>query len=209
MSKLETNTIDNISGSSTLTIGDSNASTISIPKNITLGASGTTITVPSGATITNNGTQTGFGGTNTPAFNAYRSSSGSNWSPDTFTKVTFNAETLDTNNNYNVSNGRFTPTVAGNYFCYYFLRISWDGSGTIEDIRAKFNFNGSDIAASSNAILLEYNSRGIALVLSLNQSTIINFNGSSDYLEVYARNDASGGGFAASGSFFGAYKIIE
>jgi hypothetical protein len=73
MSKLETNTIDNISGSSTLTIGDSNASTISIPKNITLGASGTTITVPSGATITNNGTQTGFGGTNTPLFRAYSS----------------------------------------------------------------------------------------------------------------------------------------
>jgi len=62
MSKLETNTIDNVSGSTTLTIGDSNASTISIPKNITLGASGTTITVPAGATITNNGTQTGFGG---------------------------------------------------------------------------------------------------------------------------------------------------
>ena len=151
---------------------------------------------------------TDVGGTNTPAFNAYRSSNGSNWSADTFTKVTFNAETLDTNNNYNVSNGRFTPTVAGNYFCYYFLRISYNGSGTVEDIRAKFNFNGSDIAASSNAILLEYNSRGIALVLSLNQSTIINFNGSSDYLEVYGRNDASGGGFAGSGSFFGAYRII-
>ena len=191
------------------TIKTTNIEPIADNGTVTLGSSGDTFTIPSGVTMVNNGTQTGFGGTNTPAFNAYRSSSGSNWSPDTFTKVTFNAETLDTNNNYNVSNGRFTPTVAGNYFCYYFLRISWDGSGTIEDIRAKFNFNGSDIAASSNAILLEYNSRGIALVLSLNQSTIINFNGSSDYLEVYARNDASGGGFAASGSFFGAYKIIE
>ena len=33
-----------------------------------IGSSGDTITIPSGATITNNGTQTGFGGTNTPAF---------------------------------------------------------------------------------------------------------------------------------------------
>ena len=54
MSKLETNTIDNISGSSTLTIGDSNASTIAIPKNIT------------GATLTNYCTSR----CNTPAFEA-------------------------------------------------------------------------------------------------------------------------------------------
>jgi hypothetical protein len=41
---------------------------------LTIGASGDTITVPSGATITNSGTATGFGGTNTPAFEATLSS---------------------------------------------------------------------------------------------------------------------------------------
>jgi hypothetical protein len=46
MSKLETNTIDTISGSTNLTLGGTNA---------------TDITIPSGVTITNNGTQTGFG----------------------------------------------------------------------------------------------------------------------------------------------------
>ena len=61
MSKLETNTIDNISGSSTLTIGSTNTTTVSIPEDITLGASGKTITIPSGATLTNSGTATGFG----------------------------------------------------------------------------------------------------------------------------------------------------
>ena len=35
-----------------------------------IGSSGDTITIPSGCTITNNGTQTGFGGTNTPNFYA-------------------------------------------------------------------------------------------------------------------------------------------
>ena len=35
-----------------------------------LGSSGDTITIPSGATITNNGTQTGFGGTNVNLFRA-------------------------------------------------------------------------------------------------------------------------------------------
>ena len=36
---------------------------------ITIGASGDNIIIPSGATITNNGTSVGLGGTNTPAFN--------------------------------------------------------------------------------------------------------------------------------------------
>mgnify|MGYP000505256734 CR=1 FL=1 len=45
MSKLETNTIDNISGSSTLTIGSTNTTTVSIPEDVTLGASGKTITI--------------------------------------------------------------------------------------------------------------------------------------------------------------------
>jgi hypothetical protein len=41
---------------------------------ITIGASGDTITIPSGATIDlSNATQTGVGGTNTPAFLAYSS----------------------------------------------------------------------------------------------------------------------------------------
>jgi hypothetical protein len=45
MSKLETNTIDTISGSTNLTLGGTNA---------------TDITIPSGVTLTNNGTQAGL-----------------------------------------------------------------------------------------------------------------------------------------------------
>jgi hypothetical protein len=42
---------------------------------VTLGDSGDTITIPSGATIDlSNATQTGVGGTNTPAFHANRTS---------------------------------------------------------------------------------------------------------------------------------------
>ena len=69
MGTIKTTNIETITGSGTLTLGQS-GETISIPTNTTLGASGTTITVPSGCTITNNGTQTGFGGNMTPAFSA-------------------------------------------------------------------------------------------------------------------------------------------
>ena len=44
---------------------------------VVLGASGDTISIPSGVTLANSGTATGFGGgTNTPAFEAYLGVSG-------------------------------------------------------------------------------------------------------------------------------------
>ena len=62
MSKIEVNTIDSQCGSA-LQIGCTNTATIG------LGKSGDTITIPSGATIVNSGTQTGFGRTGTVDWN--------------------------------------------------------------------------------------------------------------------------------------------
>ena len=72
-----------------------------------IGSSGDTITIPSGATITNSGTANNFGGANTPAFRAKR---GSNQSVanNTSTKIIFDSEDYDTDNAYDTSNGRFT-----------------------------------------------------------------------------------------------------
>jgi hypothetical protein len=84
MSKLETNTIDTISGSTNLTLGGTNA---------------TDITIPSGVTITNNGTQSGFGGTNTPAFEA-RNASAQTLSANTITLMQFDTEVFDTDGTY-------------------------------------------------------------------------------------------------------------
>ena len=70
MSKLETITIDTPSGSSALQIGDSNTATIG------LGKSGDTINIPSGATIANAGTATGFGVAGSIYFLARRGNSG-------------------------------------------------------------------------------------------------------------------------------------
>ena len=96
MSKLETNTIDNISGSTTLTIGDSNTSTIALK---------------SGATLTNFPT-------NTPAFFAYLSANQS-ISGSTTTKIQIDTEVFDTDNTYdNSTNYRFTPAVAGKYLIF-------------------------------------------------------------------------------------------
>jgi len=95
MSKLETNTIDTISGSSTLTIGDTNTSTI---------------TLKSGATLTN------FPD-NTPSFYA-RASVDQTISNNTTTTVVFDFENFDTNNAF-ASNTFTVPSgEAGKYFFY-------------------------------------------------------------------------------------------
>ena len=100
MSKLETNQVDPSTGTT-----------------LTLGTSGDTIAIPSGVTIANSGTATGFGGTNTPAFEA---NLGSNASPsnDVNTLVVFNTERYDTDGAYDTSTGKFQPQTAGKYFVY-------------------------------------------------------------------------------------------
>ena len=92
MSKLETNTIDTVSGTSNLTIGSSNASTI---------------TLKSGATLTNFPT-------NTPAFLAFNGSA-QTLSHNTSTKIVFNLEKFDTDNAF-ASNTFTVPSgKAGKY----------------------------------------------------------------------------------------------
>jgi hypothetical protein len=204
MSKLETNTIDNISGSSTLTIGDSNASTISIPKNITLGASGTTITVPSGATITNNGTQTGFGGANTPAFSAYMSAN-QTIPNETFTKIAFNTENFDVGGCYDTSNYRFTVPSgqAGKYVIV--AKSAVDGLDDQESISIALYKNGSrddktyfsDYSPYVNRVLYAQTQKIYALDVG-------------DYIEAFVAH-AEGDARAAeySLSYFYGFKLIE
>jgi hypothetical protein len=121
MSKLETNTIDNISGSSTLTIGDSNTSII---------------TLKSGATLTN------FPD-NTPAFMAYNSTVTS-MTNNTPTKVLFQTENFDVGSCYDTSTSRFTPTTAGKYF--FNASVSVNSTGDFDKNDVNFYKNGSAFA---------------------------------------------------------------
>ena len=83
-----------------------------------IGSSGDTITIPSGATIANSGTATGYGESNTPAFAATYSRSGSGLANATYVKLSFDSELYDSGSVYDTSNYRFTPGVAGKYFIH-------------------------------------------------------------------------------------------
>ena len=81
---------------------------------ITLGDSGDTFTIPSGATFTNNGTATGFGENNTPYFSVKGSgtqtaSNGAN------TNIQFNTlvDSLDSASGYNTGTYEYTVQSEG------------------------------------------------------------------------------------------------
>ena len=102
MSKVETNTIDTVSGSSTMQIGSTNTATIN------LGVSGDTINVPAGVTIANAGTSTGFGLTN------WSESSGNLLATNASYGIYLGVNSATAANLLNdYEEGSWTPTISG------------------------------------------------------------------------------------------------
>jgi len=107
-----------------------------------IGDSGDTITIPSGATLTNSGSATGFGD-NTPSFYAYLSASQS-ISTGTWTKCNLNAEEWDTDSAFDsTTNYRFTVPSgeAGKYNFSYGTRVA--GIDDNEQVAIALYKNGS------------------------------------------------------------------
>jgi len=91
---------------------------------LTLGTSGDTINIPSGVTIANAGTATGFGELNTPSFGV-RLSSDQTVANQTATKLALATEDWDTDSAWNTSNYNFTVPSgeAGKYWFGGHVRI--------------------------------------------------------------------------------------
>ena len=165
MSKLETNQVDPSTGTT-----------------LTLGTSGDTIAIPSGVTIANSGTATGFGGTNTPAFAAHLASDQSSLSDNSFTKIAMATEFFDSDGKYDTSNYRFTPTVAGKYM--FGVSVYLDATNTMETTSLAFYKNGSNLLRKDQD---SDNSTD-------NQLTGVIELDTDDYVELYGKvNVASGG----------------
>ena len=191
MSKIQVDTIDTRSGTSTMQIGSTNTSTI------TLGVSGDTINVPSGVTIANAGTATGFGAM-TPAFHVELSAN-SSVANTTYVKIPFNSELYDTDGTYNTSTYLFTPGVSGKYFVYAQTRPNT--ATDFDDSLLKIKKNGSDII---------FTNRRNTYFDTVNIFGTVESN-TTDYFEVQYYQ-SSGGTIDIKGSggqtFFGGYKII-
>jgi hypothetical protein len=170
---------------------------------ITLGQSGETITVPSGATFS--ATAGTMSGQNYPAFEAYLSAN-QNLTDSTTTKVQYDTEFFDTNGYYdNVTNYRFTPLVAGKYFVYVQNSNFAPTASTLVTVYNYIYKNGSPYKSSSHGMGNNYGRRASPII-----SAIINMNGTTDYIEGFAHIDITSGTprvEADPSTYFGAYRI--
>ena len=182
MSKLETNTIDTVSGTTNLTIGSTNSSTVTFE----------------------NGAVTGH---MYPAFEANLSANQS-IADNTTVKVQFDTEVFDTDNCYdNSTNYRFTPTKAGKYFVYSRLQLDSQASSNFDQGFARIYKNGSLYTQTQMNM---GNSQPENIMLNVH--AVIDMNGSSDYLEIFGHLDDTSGTPLVRGttfvwSIFGAYRM--
>ena len=131
-----------------------------------------------------------------PAFSAYQSSA-QGLSANTWTKIQFQTEEYDTNNNFdNATNYRFTPTVAG----YYQINASGRGNNNVVWYTAIYK-NGSAYKISPIA--------SGASMLGAAVNYVVYLNGSTDYIEVYMYSSGSAQTLDATSpyTYFGAAMI--
>ena len=150
-----------VSGTTTLTLPATTGNVVTDTATQTL--TNKTITSPTitGATIT-------VASTAAPAFSAYQSSA-QTLSTVTDTKILFQTEEFDTNNNF--ASSTFTPTVAGYYQVSASIRMGtsstlirmmiWKNGGSYKI--------GTDVPTANNGLV----------------STLVYCNGTTDYIEAY------------------------
>ena len=167
-----------------------------------IGTSGNTITIPSGATIVNSGTATGFGGDNTPAFAVY-SVAAQSIATATYTKVVLDSEFYDTDSAF--ASDKFTVPVggAGKYFFSYksaipgiddeeeFAVLLYKNGSTDDHAKAQFYSPTTDKPVWANA----------TYAFSLAEA---------DYIEMFVYHSEGGSqNLRIENTYFSGFKLIE
>ena len=178
MSTLEVNTITPQSGST-----------------VTIGGSGDTVSLGSGAT------QSGFGGTNTPSFYV-RLSSNFDLTNDTFVKVPWDTEQFDTDSAF-ASNKFTVPTGKGGKYMFIVHAFMGNQLGLYN---IKLYKNGSAISPNTN---FAHQNRASSDADMSQISIQVQDLSAGDYIEVYIQTTAgSNGDVLSSTSFFQGFKLI-
>ena len=186
LSQLDSNFATTITlGNTAIQLGN----TVTTLNNMTLGnvtvSSGNVVAGIASGTITQAMLGTNVAG-NGPAFSAYASALQSVTSA-VDTKVVFDTEQFDTNNNF--ASNRFTPTVAGYYKFNTTIRLS--GTSPSQYIVYWYK-NGSSIGIPC------FVNTTISSPYISSASTLVYMNGTSDYFEVYANITATSPTFGST-----------
>mgnify|MGYP003128585269 CR=1 FL=1 len=170
---------------------------------LTLGDSGDTITIPTGASLTvPNG---GLTGQNYPAFEATISTT-QTLTDNTTEDVALDTENFDTDSSFNTGTYIFQPTVAGKYFVYGQARFNHGGDdlGLVQISVKDENDTNILYSASEDRDVNNAESR------MLNFSKIVDMNGSTNTLKMTAFAEQLGTGaitLRTIATLFGAYRI--
>jgi hypothetical protein len=119
---------------------------------------------------------------NGPAFSAYRGTSAQSITQNTYTKVQLNTENFDSDNCFDsTTNYRFTPTKAGKYQMNAVALLSQSAAARLIIVIYK---NGT-------AHLRLYDNTTSSSAPTGGASTLIDMNGTTDYLELYVYSAAA------------------
>jgi len=170
---------------------------------ITLGQSGDTIALGSGAS------QTGFGGVNTPNFGGKKASS-QTVTRNTMTNITgFTTNEIDSDSAFDGETFTVPSGKGGVYFFSALLETSFESIGNDgERILGTFEKNGSDSGMPRNDFskgsgynIQRYTST-ITAVLSMSAGDTIN-------VAILSKDSSGGNAEVTNNSFFMGYKLIE
>ena len=178
---------------------------------ITIGESGDTVTIPSGATLNSAGTNTLTGISMTPAFYVTITSN-QTVSDNVKTKVSWTNEVYDTDSAFASDKFTVPSGQAGKYNFYVHLTMGTSGSYGVLFPRAYIYKNGSSLYMFSGPNNEQGNDvYSVTGTLSLDLSV-------GDYIEVYGRNNndqgtpyflgKSGDSPNEERSWFGGYKVL-
>ena len=166
--------------------------------------SGSTLTIDSGATITNSGTATGFTD-NTPAFQAFLNSSQTTNS-GAEAVIIFNTEQFDTDSAYDTSNGKFTVPSGegGKYYLYtQLMRSNFNGGRFI----VKINVGGTEKASAE----MRNSDSGGTNFDTVQLGTTLDLSASNEVTVSMYQNGGDGSGANGDGtvpkSFFMGFKL--
>ena len=169
---------------------------------------GNIVTTADSGTITQGMIGSGVAGSG-PAFSAYANSSAT-ISNATATKILFNTEEFDTNSNYdNVTNYRFTPTVAGYYQVNLAGRFQPTSVSSNGEMYISVYKNGSEYKRGFNSYGTLTSQIANSYIMP-QVNAIVYMNGSTDYIEGYfyqaTGNSQTLAGFS-QGTYFQAHLV--
>ena len=192
MSTLKVDTILKRTGTGTITVGQS-GDTISIPSGASLTVAGSTITAAS----------------NTPSFSVRNASDQTGINTNSATKITFDTEDVDTDNAFASSKFTVPSGKAGKYFLTSSLTVQTStGVTNLRLLSLQFYKNGGQY--DSTQFQNDYRNN-YTYVGTVSASLILDL-AVSDYIEIYVRvlDEADGNNSIAKGKkcVFAGYKLL-